>query len=134
MDVATSQFGADPNYAKTYLINKIYKTIDPVIQTALIELLGSSTAFKRIPGTLTFKFNSRHGIIGGAVAMKYQSNFLKVPAATAKAIDHDREFLSLYLEQLPCLSKLEENSIQIDTEKGIVQISFDLSVENTNEQ
>lgn len=107
-------------------INTIYKTLDPVISAALLELTGSTSDFEKSEGFISLEYDEAKLPTAVNVALCYVVPSFKVEDVSEEAITHDKAFLLAYLQQIQATVKVSK--LTLDTKEGKVSVSASVKV------
>lgn len=101
----------------------ITKTVDPVIQAALLALTGSTEEFSRDLGTVQFAYDDAAIPTAAAVELQYSVPSFKLQNASEEAVAHDRAFILAYMKQIESSAALTKLQIDIKTGKVVVAVN-----------
>ena len=104
----------------------LFKTIDPLVCAALIELLGSSQRFRKRLGTITPRQDPKHGQIFEIRLIYSVPDFVGFNGGEAP-IKQDQTYILTQLRQVPGI-EWHDTTVKIQPADGSVTVMFDLPV------
>lgn len=101
----------------------LQKTIDPIIYVALVELMGSNTRFDKQLGNLAPVLDEQRNLTGLSVQLQYSVPDFAGFAGDPNAVRHDQQYILQKCQTVPNV-QWQDSSVKIDTEHGVVTVSF----------
>jgi len=104
-------------------VQMITKTVEPLCEKALIELLGSSSMFRRVSANVTSGTGS-DGQVQFTGVFQYQCSFWIGLNVKKEAIDHDAKYV--YDTLSPISDTVQITKCAIDVKDGTLTVGFTL--------
>jgi hypothetical protein len=102
----------------------ITKTLEPLVEKALIELLGASTMYKRVSANITGGADPQDGQFKFNGVLIYQCSFWIGVDVEKADIEHDAQYILNTLK--PISDTVNISSCAIDTADGSLKLGFSL--------
>lgn len=111
-------------------VSVIMKTVDPIVNAALIALIGNSAEFERDTGMYQLVFDKDGLPTGIEVTLSYKVPSFQVPDATNEAVEKDRAFVLAYLQQG---QGYKLKALELCTKRGLLSVAFSVKVGYSND-
>lgn len=103
------------------IANLLFKTIDPLICGSLIELLGSSSQFKKTSGNISYLANNK----AFRIQLVYTASEFVGYSGNIDPIIKDQEYILKRLQQIPSI-RWTSNTVKIIPSNGTIVILFNI--------
>lgn len=106
-------------YLPTSMVT-VRQTLVPIVEAALLSLLGNSKEFARKSGNVAFKYDAQGIPLQLHVELVYDVAAFAVAEVDEDAVVNDQNFINGYITQVP---SLRAYPTKIDTDNGTVTIT-----------